>query len=148
MLAREAKRRELADPVAYAKHLDRYRAWSKANPGKTAALRARRRADIIRATPKWADLFEIHAKYKESARLTLDTGVRHHVDHIVPLRGRLACGLHVAHNLQVIPAAENLKKSNRFSPDLDSPIQQPSKPPSGGFSFQEEIQCPAISLPA
>lgn len=116
-LAREAKRRLLTDPVEYQKHLERYRIWSAKNPGKTAALRAQRRAEILRATPVWADRYEIHAKYKECSRLSKETGIVHHVDHIVPLRGKLVCGLHVANNLQVIPASKNLKKSNKFFPE-------------------------------
>lgn len=117
-ISREAKRRLLSDPVEYQKHLEKFRDWSAKNPGKTAALRAQRRAEIARATPPWADRFAIHAKYKECAKVTKATGVPHHVDHIVPLRGKLVCGLHVANNLQVIPAAINMSKSNKFSLDL------------------------------
>ncbi|MBB3256863.1 hypothetical protein FHW21_001712 [Paraburkholderia sp. WP4_3_2] len=146
-LSRDAKRRELSDPIRYARHLERYREWSKANPGKTAELRARRREEVARATPRWADLFEIHAKYKESNRLTKETGILHHVDHIIPIRGKLVCGLHVPHNLRVIPATENLRKSNRLIPELLMGLDIQAEPPSGGFSFQEGIQCPVILLP-
>ena len=38
----------------------------------------------------------------------------HEVDHIIPLRGELASGLHVESNLQVITADENRKKNNNY----------------------------------
>jgi hypothetical protein len=66
-------------------------------------------------TPAWADLEAIRRVYAESRRLTLETGVRHSVDHIIPLCGRTVTGLHVAENLRIITLVENIRKSNRWT---------------------------------
>lgn len=41
------------------------------------------------------------------------TGIKWHVDHIVPLNHKKVCGLHNGYNLQVVPSLWNIKKGNR-----------------------------------
>jgi flagellum-specific peptidoglycan hydrolase FlgJ len=103
----------------YAKNLEDKRAknrqWSKKNPARHLAICAARRASELRAMPAWADQKAIDAIYEEAQRISRETGVVHHVDHIVPLRGKTVCGLHVETNLQIITAYKNLSKGARFA---------------------------------
>jgi len=80
---------------------------------------AKRRADKMQRTPRWIkDVFvkEISVIYNRAKLIKKFTGESWHVDHIVPLKGEKVSGLHVPWNLQLLPAAENLAKSNKFSP--------------------------------
>jgi hypothetical protein len=97
-----------------AKWREQYRKWSAANPDKEAARVARRRAGINTATPKWADLAAIRRVYSEARKTSLATGFIHHVDHVIPLNGEIVSGLHWEGNLQILPWADNVKKSNQL----------------------------------
>lgn len=98
-----------------AEHLTRYKAeYRERNAPLFAAHAAHRRAALAARTPLWADLVAIAAFYEQAARVSKCLGVPHHVDHIVPLKGRRVSGLHVALNLRVVPAVVNLRKRNSF----------------------------------
>ena len=60
-----------------------------------------------RQCPKWADRAKIREIYVNRPEDC-------HVDHIIPLRGKLVSGLHVETNLQYLPIKENMKKHNTY----------------------------------
>ena len=68
------------------------------------------------ASVAWADKIKIREIYIESRRISEETGVKHHVDHQIPLTHPLVCGLHVETNLEIITGLKNMKKHNSFTP--------------------------------
>lgn len=86
--------------------------WRLANLGLCAAYSSARRAAELQAVPPWVDWEAIRALYVEAQHRTAETGIPHHVDHIIPLGGRKALvrGLHVHTNMRVIEGAENVRK--------------------------------------
>lgn len=95
-----------------------YAAWARANKALVNALIMKRYASKKRALPKWADLEKIRAFYERAVALTVETGVRHEVDHIYPLQSPVVCGLHCEANLQILTKAENLRKRNKMPSDV------------------------------
>jgi hypothetical protein len=98
------------------------RAWSKRNLDKARSTNASRRAKKNSATPDWArseiDSFVTKEMFNLASLRTKKTGMVWHVDHIVPLKSKIVCGLHCSANLQVIPALINQSKGNRIWPDM------------------------------
>jgi hypothetical protein len=72
--------------------------------------------------------------YLEAWRLTLNTGIVHHVDHIVPLKSPTVCGLHCEANLRVLQKTDNLKKGNKHC--------------SCGNTCHPSAPCDTVGLPA
>ena len=92
--------------------------YSKDNPGYFTAYARAREAMKINALPKWCDKKNLDSIYEECVKTTRESGVAHHVDHIVPLKSKWVCGLHCEDNLRIIPATENLRKHNSTWPDM------------------------------
>jgi hypothetical protein len=109
--------------------------WRKANPERVAELsrrtrlkhkarvlanKAKYRASKRNKTPIWVGkehLWLIKQAYELAILRTKQFGFLWHVDHIIPLNGVNVSGLHVIENIQVIPAAENLLKNNKYEID-------------------------------
>jgi len=104
-----------------AKNAEKIRLHNQANKWQVIARTAMRRARKKSATPCWLSVEhkkQIGKLYEEAFRLTNETGIRHEVDHIHPLKPASLCGLHVPWNLRVITKAENCAKGNRLISDL------------------------------
>ena len=86
--------------------LAKHKTWRQANPKASARYEAKRKAQLLKATPAWANHATIRKIYDECPP-------GYHVDHIEPLQAKDRCGLHVEANLQYLPALENLRKGNR-----------------------------------
>ena len=113
--AQGSKRWGDAHPAHVAKVLQD---WKKNNLARVSAIQAARKARQRSASPAWANKFYIDEIYALAQLRTKHTGIEHHVDHIVPLKSHLVCGLHVEHNLRVIPKIDNSSKGNRVWPDM------------------------------
>lgn len=94
--------------------LERKKIYQRANKPKWCKYATDRKAAKLRATPSWVDHDAILAVYERCAEITKLTGVKHEVDHIVPLQGELVCGLHVHYNLQPLPMVKNRSKANKL----------------------------------
>jgi len=81
------------------------------NKANFLAYNSNRRADLVKATPAWADKNEIKYIYN----LASEKGLV--VDHIVPLKNKKVCGLNTPDNLRCISREWNAKKSNKFYRD-------------------------------
>ncbi len=104
-----------------ARNPDKVKAYAKKtktlNSGRVLAHTVKRRLAKIKRTPVWLtadDHWMIEQAYELAAVRTKMFGFAWHVDHIVPLQGKLVSGLHAPNNLRVIPGAENIRKSNHF----------------------------------
>lgn len=93
--------------------------YAKKNPAKSNATKKKYKLAKKRACPFWVlsspklcDM--IKDVYYRAQKLTEETGIVHHVDHIVPVQGKNICGLHVPWNLQVLTASENCSKQNKL----------------------------------
>lgn len=84
------------------------------NPERNTAVLASRRAKKIAAMPKWVERKAVREFYRAAKAKTKETGIAWNVDHIIPLKHPLVCGLHAPANLQLLPALDNKSKSNRF----------------------------------
>ncbi len=72
------------------------------------------RASRIRkmSIPAWSEVEKIKVVFEKAKEFGME------IDHIVPIKSDLVCGLHVWHNLQLLDMPLNRSKKNRYWPDM------------------------------
>ena len=126
--AENRDKRQAIAKRSYYKHrekcIEKAKNWARNNKAKVCARVNAREAAKLLATPPWAEEFFISEAYELAKLRTKTLGFAWQVDHIVPLRSKLVCGLHTEFNLRVIPATENMRKGNRHWPDMPGTLNQ------------------------
>lgn len=96
--------------------------WRLANSSKICNYSAKYRTLKKKAIPVWANTefekFAISEMYALAEMRTKATGIKHHVDHIVPINSKLVQGFHCLANLQILEARANIIKGNRTWPNM------------------------------
>ena len=102
------------NPQKRSEHSDKYR---RLNKHYYAQYRSAYRYRLKQATPQWSVLEDIICVYQEAEYFQLE------VDHIIPLKHPLVCGLHVWNNLQLLSRSDNASKSNKYDIDILAKIE-------------------------
>lgn len=86
-------------------------AWLAKHPRKDYIIR------FIVHTPDWTDREELAKLRKEAHFKTVQLGILHVMDHIIPLSHPYVSGLNVSWNIQILTWKQNAIKSNNWMPD-------------------------------
>lgn len=91
--------------------------WRSKNIEKVYEWNRNRQAKKLKSVPIWYDEFDkfvIQEAFSLAKLRTKLSGIKWHVDHLIPLAAKEACGLHCANNIQVIPQKLNNIKVNKM----------------------------------
>jgi 5-methylcytosine-specific restriction endonuclease McrA len=102
---RERRREDIRE------HQKKYQKTEKGRVNQAVGS-SKRRASVRKQTPELTqeEVKRILSLYEECSRISIETGIPHEVDHIVPIcKG----GLHHPDNLQILTMEENRKKGGK-----------------------------------
>ena len=97
--------------------------WSRENSSKVLANTRKYQANKKQRIPKWItndNLWMMQEAYSLCKLRSELTGVKHNVDHIVPLKGETVSGFHCIENIQIITQTENFRKNNQWNWETQS----------------------------
>lgn len=89
--------------------------WSRNNRAIGVKNKMRRRDKQRQSTPLWLTKEHISIMnkfYNLATKLSKNSRIKFHVDHIIPIQGKEISGLHVPWNLQILEASVNIRKGN------------------------------------
>lgn len=109
-----ARTRELRARDNNKSHNESNKAYKKANPHIINEQKMRRAVKKKQGSLDLGLNKEIQEIYKTCSDIQAATGIKHNVDHIIPVLNKDVCGLHVPWNLQILPQLQNIKKTNKF----------------------------------
>ena len=96
------------------KHRARLKEYRKRKPHKARAYnRARQLKCTFNLSAKQME--EVKEVHLRAETMTRETGEVYEVDHVVPIKGKSVCGLHVPWNLEPVPKRINRAKRNIFN---------------------------------
>lgn len=101
------------------KHAVATEKYRKSNPGYYREYQSLRTRYVQQAKPSWLSEWE---EFFISEFYDLAVKRKLHVDHIIPIKHPLVCGLHVPWNMQLLTPMQNFSKSNKFNPDDEDVI--------------------------
>lgn len=113
-LVEKAKMRRAVNPE---RHRESHKRYAAKNPEKLRARERARQSAKMERTPPWFgefDQFVMESAYSLCKLREATTGIEWHVDHMIPLRAKVASGLHIGINVQVIPEILNQRKRNKM----------------------------------
>lgn len=86
--------------------------WIENRPFQTAKYIKQ----CVLSFPFWVKHADFLPLEVEKQRRQEETGLRFHLDHVIPLNHPDVCGLSVPENIRVVPAGHNMTKGNKWNP--------------------------------
>lgn len=116
---RNNKQRVIDDYLKYSKtesakqkRREAQKARTLKNPIPARIYSSARNRRVKNSIPNWESKKAIIDYYKNAKNLGME------VDHIVPIKSDIVCGLHCIDNFQLMTREDNARKGNRFWPDM------------------------------